>query len=122
MDEICLRNYAHLGDAVWELFVREKTVFKTQKAKNLHSLTTKHVCAGFQAELLNFLTDKLTEDEKELVRKAGNIPVPIARRNMQKEYRMSTSFEALIGWCYLNDKKRLEELFEIISNSEIFLI
>lgn len=122
MEEICLRNYAHLGDAVWELFVREKTVFKTQKAKNLHSLTTKHVCAGFQAELLNLLHDKLTDDEKDLVRKAGNIPVPVGRRNMQKEYRLSTSFEALIGWCYLNDKKRLEELFNLISNSDIFLL
>ena len=122
MDEICLRNYAHLGDAVWELFVREKTVFKTQKAKNLHSMTTKHVCAGYQAELLNFLTDKLSEEEKDLVRKAGNIPVPVGRRNMQKEYRLSTSFEALIGWCYLNDKKRLEELFNLISNSDIFLL
>ena len=122
MDDICLKNYAHLGDAIWELFVREKTVFKTQKAKNLHALTTKHVCAGFQADLLNFLQEKLSDSEKDLVRMAGNIPVPVARRNMQKEYRLSTSFEALLGWCYINDKKRLEELFNLISNSDIFLL
>ena len=25
MDEMNLRNYAYLGDAVWELFIRKKT-------------------------------------------------------------------------------------------------
>ena len=27
MEDLSSRNYAHIGDAVWELFVREYTVF-----------------------------------------------------------------------------------------------
>ena len=34
MEEINLRNYAYLGDAVWELYIREKTIRQTNNAKN----------------------------------------------------------------------------------------
>ncbi len=33
MEEINLRNYAYLGDAVWELYIREKTIRQTNNAK-----------------------------------------------------------------------------------------
>ena len=33
-----LRNLAHLGDSVYELFVREYTISKTQNIKKLHKL------------------------------------------------------------------------------------
>ena len=33
MKEMNLRNYAYIGDAVWELFIREKTVKLTENAK-----------------------------------------------------------------------------------------
>ena len=35
---VSLRNYAHIGDAVWELFVRNYTIYKTSNAKNLHKI------------------------------------------------------------------------------------
>ena len=35
---IALRNYAHLGDAVWEIFVREYVIFKTSNSKILHKM------------------------------------------------------------------------------------
>lgn len=114
MKEINLRNYAHLGDAVWELFVREITVLQTQNAKELHKLTIDKVNAGFQNKLLNELQDCLTEEELDLIRRGRNLPIPIARKSNQSEYRMATAFEALIGWSYVNDKLRLDELFKII--------
>lgn len=114
MEDINLRNYAHLGDAVWELFIREMTVSQTHNAKELHKITTEKVNAKFQHDLLLKIQELLTKDELELIRRARNIPVPIARRSNQAEYRMATSFEALIGWWYKNDKPRLEELFKKI--------
>ena len=54
MDNMNLRNYAHIGDAVWELFVREYTVFKTQNSKLLHKITTDRVNSAYQAEMLNY--------------------------------------------------------------------
>ena len=72
MEELNLRNYAHLGDAVWELKVREKTIYETQHTKELHKLTTQYVNAGHQAELLRLIEPHLTENEQDLVRKSEN--------------------------------------------------
>lgn len=110
MEEMNLRNYAYLGDAVWELFVRERTVLVTQNSKELHKITTDKVNAGFQHDLLIRIQDLLTEEEHDLMRRSRNLPVPIARKSNQAEYRMATAFEALIGWWYTNDKMRLEEI------------
>lgn len=114
MEEMNLKNYAYLGDAVWELFVREKTIFQTQNAEKLHKITTEKVKAKAQHDLLMQIQDELSEDELELMRRSRNLPVPIARKSNQSEYRMATAFEALIGWWYLNDKERLDEIEQIL--------
>lgn len=118
MEEINLRNYAYLGDAVWEIFVREKTVRVTNNAKKLHQLTTNLVKTSTQCTLLHFLEPNLTEDEIELTRRARNLPIPVGRRNIQSEYRQATAFEALIGWWHMNDKSRLEFILMLLENSE----
>lgn len=109
MEEINLRNYAYLGDAVWELFVREITILKTQKAKELHKITTEKVNAKVQHELLIAIQEELTEEEHEIMRRSRNLSVPVGRKSIQSDYRMATAFEALIGWWYANDKARLAE-------------
>lgn len=114
-NEINLRNFAYLGDAVWELYIREKTILVTNNAQKLHKLTTDFVKTSYQCELLHGLENELTEEETELVRRARNLPIPVGRRNMQSEYRQATAFEALIGWWYLNDKQRLETILDIIN-------
>lgn len=112
MQELSMRNYAHIGDAVWELFVREYTVFKTQNTKFLHNMTTERVRAGFQANYLELIQDELNETEQDIARRARNASIPVARRNNQTEYRLSTAFEALIGYWYLYDKDRLNYFFD----------
>ena len=121
MEEISLRNYAHIGDAVWEIFVREYTVFKTQNAKLLHDMTSKRVRASFQAQLLNDISECLTYEEQDIARRARNTQIPIARRNNQAEYRQSTAFEALIGYWHLNDKNRLEYFLNKFRELEYFI-
>lgn len=118
--EIQLRNYAHLGDAIWEVIVREYTVDKAQTVKTLHSMTTARVNAKFQHDLLLEIEEILTDSEKELVRRARNIPVPVARRNIQAEYRMATAFETLIGYWYINDKNRFEEVKKLLNEKIVF--
>ena len=112
MEEMNLRNYAYIGDAVWELFVREKTVRMTDNAKNLHKLTTERVKASYQAELLHSFENNLTEEEKEIARRARNLPIPVGRRSNQTEYRQATAFETLVGWWYYYDKEKLEKFLE----------
>ncbi len=118
MEDMNLRNYAYIGDAVWELFIREKTVRMTENAKILHKITTDKVKASYQAELLHNM--QLTEEEHDIARRARNLPIPIARRSNQAEYRQATAFEALIGWWYLNDKERLNYNLDFIEQKLIF--
>ena len=110
--EICLRNYAHLGDAVWELYVRETLVFLCQNPQSLHRMTTEHVMASFQAKIMDKIDSELTEEEQNIKRRARNMEVPVARRNNQNDYRIATAFEALLGYWYVNDKERLKYFCE----------
>ncbi len=115
MSEMNLKNYAYIGDAVWELKIRSKTITLTNNARNLHKLTTEKVKASYQAECLHKLEDILTDEEKELSRRGRNLPIPVGRRQIQTEYRLATAFETLIGWWYLHDKNRLEEVYKVLT-------
>ncbi len=115
-----LRNYAHIGDAVWEVFVRDYTIFKTSNSKLLHKITTDRVKASFQKEMLEAIASDLTEDEQELARRGRNLPIPVARRSIQQEYRPATAFEVLIGFWYLHDKNRLEFFWNKFKQMEYF--
>ena len=119
-EKMVLRNYAHIGDCVWELFVRNYTVSKTSNAKILHKMTTDRVNAKFQHEMLNFIVPDLTEDEAELARRGRNLPIPVGRKNIQADYRSATAFEVLIGYWYLHGKERLEYFYDKFKTTEMF--
>ena len=115
-----LRNYAHIGDAVWEVFVRDYTVLKTPNAKLLHKLTTDRVNASFQKNMLEIITPQLTEEESEIARRARNLPIPVGRRKIQSDYRQATAFETLIGYWYMHDKHRLNNFYAMFKETEFF--
>ena len=116
-----LKNYAHIGDAVWEVFVREYCIYKTSNSKLLHKMTTERVNAAFQKSMLEFINEFLTDDEMEIARRGRNLPIPIGRKSIQHDYRLATAFEVLIGFWYIHDKNRLSEIYKIISGSEYFM-
>ena len=120
MEELSLKNYAHLGDAIWEVFVREYVIYKTSNSKMLHKMTTDRVNATFQKEMLEFINPDLTEYEQELVRRARNLSIPIGRRSIQHDYRLATAFEVLIGYWFLHDKERLLEFEKKFKTLEMF--
>ena len=117
---IALRNYAHLGDAVWEVFVREYTIFKTSNPKLLHKNTTDRVNATFQKQMLELISPELTVEENEKARRARNLPIPVGRKSIQAIYRQATAFEVLIGFWYLHDRERLEYFYSVFKNTEFF--
>ena len=112
--ELNLRNYAHIGDAVWEVFIREKVIYKTQNSKKMHKLTTEKVNGEFQSEMLKNLEPYLTVEEQDIVRRARNIPTSSFRKISHAVHSQATAFEALIGYNYINDKERLKIIYEII--------
>ena len=114
MEELNLKCYAHLGDAVYEVFVREKIINLTSRMSKMHKINTELVRASFQCELLDVLDAHLTEKEQDLIRRGKNIPSP-SRKGNQALPRLATGFEVLIGYLHLHDPKRLLEIFKIIS-------
>ena len=59
MEKYHLRAYAHIGDAIYEVFIREKVINVTSNSKKMHDLTTKYVKAEFQMETLEKLLEYL---------------------------------------------------------------
>ncbi len=119
-DCLNLKNYAHIGDAVWEIFVRKYVIYKTSNSKIMHKMTTDRVNAHFQKSMLDFLYSYLTDEEIELVRRARNLSIPVARKSIQADYRMATAFEVLCGYWYINDQDRLNKIFSILSSVDDF--
>ena len=115
-----LRIYAHIGDAVWEVFVRDYTILQTSNSKLLHKITTDRVKASFQKDMLEYIMPDLTEEEQELARRGRNLSIPVARRSIQHEYRPATAFEVLIGFWYLHDKDRLNYFWNKFKQTEFF--
>lgn len=116
MEELNLKCYAHLGDAVYELFAREKVILLTTNLGKMHKINTTLVRASFQCELLDVLEPHLTEKEQDLIRRGRNLPSSSARRINQSLHRLATGFEVLIGYLHLHDRERLLKVFKLISD------
>lgn len=116
MEELNLKCYAHLGDAVYEVFIREKVILLTSNLGKMHKINTSMVRASFQCELINFLDSHLTEKEKDFIRRGRNIPSSSARKINQSLHRLATGFEVLIGYLHLHDGERLLKIFKLISD------
>lgn len=109
-------TWAYVGDAVYELYIRTNLVNKTKlKPHKLHIESIKYVKAKAQANILKKIMDKLTDDEKEIVRRARNAENHHLPKNAEPEdYMYSTAFEGLIGYLYLCKKdERLKEILEM---------
>ena len=110
---IPLRVLAHLGDAVFDLFEREREALSVSSAKKMHQNIVRRVQATAQADHLDAISPKLNDSELELVRQARNLKARGARSASQGAYRKSTAFEALIAYLYLTAPDRLEEILRL---------
>jgi ribonuclease III family protein len=97
------RVLAHLGDAVYELMVREWVIFQLGdvQADKIHRASITLACAEFQVQLLEALMPQLNPTELALMKRARNASISISRRNKQKLYRDATAFEALVGYWHI---------------------
>lgn len=107
-----LRILAHLGDAVFALFERERQTLQAVNVKQMHEKTASRASATTQSELLNVVLPLLTDEEKDLVRRARNLKASGSRSAGQASYRRATAFEALLGFLYLTAPQRLKEILE----------
>ncbi|MBQ8887318.1 MAG: hypothetical protein IJY61_06420 [Candidatus Gastranaerophilales bacterium] len=116
LQELNIKNYAHIGDAVYEVFIRERTILLTSNLKKLHQYTVHFVNASFQTELLEKITPSLTEQELELSRRARNIPTSSSRRIDRALHSSATSLEVVLGYNYMHNKERYNELCTLMES------
>ena len=108
---------AFIGDAVFELLVRERITRRVDTTANrLHRMAVDYVCAGAQAEALETILPALSEAEQDIVRRGKNASkVSVPRNGNPRSYRSSTALEALFGYLYLSgETERIRELFDQI--------
>lgn len=121
INEMAPLTWAYVGDAVFELYIRENLVNKTKlKPHKLHLESIKYVKASAQAKILKQIEETLTEEEKDIVRRTRNTKNHHLPRNADvNDYMYATAFEGLIGYLYLLERKeRLEEILRL-STSEL---
>lgn len=107
-----------MGDAIFEVFVREHLLEKgTVKPNQLHQEAITFVSAKAQsAVILEWLEQGiLTEEEERIVARGRNAKSGSVPKNTSVQiYRYSTAFEALIGFHYLaKNEGRLQELVHL---------
>ena len=112
---------SYLGDAVWELLVREH-IFKAvpHGNKKANKLALSFVTAKAQCEALEKILPSLTEEENEIFRWGRNTKVnSIPRSATPEEYHKATGLEVLFGYLYMTkNDERYRKLFETAFNSE----
>lgn len=114
--ELSPRLLANLGDAVFELFERERQVTVSRNAAKMHKKVQTRVNAITQALILDQLQEHLNEEENDIVRRARNVKPSTYRKIDQASYRKSTAFEALLGYLFLTNPQRLKEILFLTVN------
>lgn len=119
VDEINIITLAYLGDAVYEVYVRNYLIKKgIAKVLDLQKEAINYVSAKSQCKILNYLMlhNLLKEEEMDIVKRGRNYKREVHPKNTDIiTYKMATGFEALVGYLYLDNKlNRLEEIMSFI--------
>ena len=130
--EINTTALAYIGDAVYEIYVREHVLGQDLRGtdKNfgahvdaLHKRAIRYVRADGQAKAVKAMLNEgfLSDEEAVLVRRARNHKTASKPKNADAmDYKYATAFEALIGFWHLSAqaggddsadaKQRMEEI------------
>ncbi|MEB3252423.1 MAG: ribonuclease III domain-containing protein [Cyanobacteriota bacterium] len=106
---------AYIGDAVYELFVRQAFLFPAKRIQAYHRQVVHQVRAEQQSRCLDQLLPWLTPVEQDILRRGRNASPRGPKRLEAATYQRATGFEAVIGYLYLTDPPRLRQLLHQIS-------
>ena len=104
-----------LGDAVYSLRVREYYLKQGyRQAKMLQKLCTNYVSSKGQTKVYErLLKDNFfNEEELEVFKRGRNAIGHIPKNGDLKTYTIASGIEAITGYLYLEDSKRLDEFFD----------
>lgn len=113
-------SLAYLGDAVYELLVRNHLMrLGNFPHGKLHRMALHYVSADGQSGGIDRILPMLTEEETAVYKRGRNSDAMGGKNASVISYKRATGLEALFGYLYLiGDFSRLELLFEVILNEE----
>jgi len=105
-------DLAYIGDVVFELFIRSRHVWPSKRTSDLQNTVVSLVRAEHQSYILQKLKKSfpLSEKENQVLMRGRNAVTKSKNRRNPVAYQDSTALEALVGYLYINDKTRCEEL------------
>jgi ribonuclease-3 family protein len=106
-------TYAYIGDAYYELSIRNYLIsLKFTNVDNLHKKAIKYTSGKSQAFIMtHFIDQNMINDNEMDLFKRGRNSSGLGRKNIDaKTYHLATGFESMIGYLYLNQKDRADEL------------
>ncbi len=109
---------AYLGDAVYELYIRQAFVFPPQRIQSYHQKVVSWVRAEAQAQQLDRLLPQLTESELAIVKRGRNAAPQRLKRVDPEIYQKATALETLVGYLHLTNPDRLILLLSTIALDE----
>lgn len=105
---------AYLGDAVYELYIRSRYLLPPKRIEVYHRQVVAQVKAESQARQLRSLQPHLTPVELEILRRGRNAAGTGPKRLSPAIYQQASSLETLIGYLYLSDPQRLNQLLALV--------
>ena len=113
--EVSSNSLSFIGDAVFTLRVREYFITnKYQSSKALIKLCNGYNSAKGQSKVFNRLNDKgfFSDEEIEVFKRGRNHITHIPKNGDLLTYETASGLEAIAGYLYLTDEKRLNEFFD----------
>lgn len=108
---------AWIGDAYLTLAIRKWLVEHSKAGAGvLHTKMKKYISAAAQAREWENIYELLTEEEKDLGRRARNRHTLSSSKNSSPaDYKKATALEAVVGYLHLiDDRSRLDKIFNMI--------
>lgn len=105
-DSYSIIALAFIGDAHYNLYVKRRIIDRVIKPNDMQKEVAKLCSAKGQAKLMKLILDEnlLTEEEIIIYKRGRNTKTHAAPKNTDAvTYRVSTGFEALWGYWYLNE-------------------
>ena len=114
-----MAELAYLGDAVFELMVRDMLTKESVPFRDMSRRAKDYVSAVSQSVMYHRIFDQLTEGEQAIIKRGRNLhSVSRAKSARVSEYRHATGLEVLFGYLHYREEfTRLKEVFALCCNN-----
>jgi len=112
---------AYLGDAVFELCVREMLIAMGVSPRDLSNRAKDYVSATAQAAMYHKIFPQVTQEEQSIMKRGRNLHNHSRAKNAAVvDYRHATGLETLFGFMYhCGDAARVTALFALCIKDDL---